>query len=125
MFAGEILQRLGNLGNNFDRLIRDRIGEIANLRVRLRRDRLDAQALEGVDQSVREAVQAVSVFYDAVALNLVEHCAHLLGRKLMMVKKRNEARDGAFKINIVLPQRVVGVDEEGGQAPSSWLLASS
>ena len=35
--------------------------------------------------------------------------------------------DGALEIDVVLPKRVVGVDEEGlgRQASSSWLLADS
>jgi len=38
----------------------------------------------------------------------------------VMVEKRNEARNRPLEIDVVLPQRVVGVDEEGlGQAPSS------
>ena len=30
-----------------------------------------------------------------------------------MIKKRNEASDGALEINIALPERVIGVDEQG------------
>ncbi len=77
----------------------------------------NAQALKRIDQRVREAVQAVAVRDDAFALDVVEHFAHLLGRELVMIEKRNEARDGALEVDVVLPERVVGVDEEGlGQA---------
>jgi hypothetical protein len=30
-----------------------------------------------------------------------------------MIEERNELLDGPLEINIVLPERVVGVDEEG------------
>jgi hypothetical protein len=61
---------------------------------------------------------------DALALHIVENFAYLLGGKLVMIEKRNKLRDGALKVNVILPERVVGVDEEGlcgqcGQASSS------
>jgi hypothetical protein len=44
-----------------------------------------------------------------------------------VIEKRDKARNRPLKVNVVLPERVVGVDEEslGGQASSSWPLASS
>ena len=44
-----------------------------------------------------------------------------------MVQKRDEAGDGALEVDVVFPERVVGVDEEGlrKQASGSWLLALS
>jgi hypothetical protein len=37
-----------------------------------------------------------------------------------MIQERNEAGDGALEIDVVLPERVVGVDEEGlGRQASS------
>ena len=73
----------------------------------------NAQAFKRIDQRMREAVQAVSVLHDAFALHIVEHFAHLLGRELVMIEKRDKARDGALEVDVVLPERVVGVDEEG------------
>src|SRR5580658_10958335 len=91
-------------------------------------NRFDAEPLKCGDQRMREAMQAVAVFRNAFPLHVVEHGAHLLGRKLVMIEKGNEARDRPLEINVVFPQRVVGVDEEGlgGQsflAFGSWLLA--
>ena len=98
-----------------------------NLGVRLRCDRPDAQAFEGVDKGMRETVQPIAVLYDAFALYVVEDFAHLLGRELVMIEKRDEVRDGALEVDVVLPERVVGVDEEGlgKQAFGFWLLAVS
>ncbi len=93
-------------------MIGDGVREAVDLCVELRRDGFDAQTLEGIDQGVCEAVQAVSVFHNAIALHVIEHFAHLLGRELVMIQERDEARDGALEIDVVLPQRVVGVDEE-------------
>jgi hypothetical protein len=30
-----------------------------------------------------------------------------------MVQKRNEIRNGPLEVNVVLPQRVIGIDEQG------------
>jgi hypothetical protein len=81
--------------------------------MQLRRDRLHAEPLKRIHQRVRKAVQAVTVLHNALALHIVEHFAHLLGRKLVMIEKRNEADDGPLKVNVVLPERVVGVDQKG------------
>ena len=61
---------------------------------------------------MREAVQPVAVGDDDSAFHLVQHLAHLLRRVLAMIQERNEAGDGALKIDVVFPQRVVGVDEQ-------------
>ena len=93
-------------------MIRDRVREAVNLRMQFRRDRLNAKPLKRVHQRVRKAVQAVAVGHDAFALNVVENFAYLLGRKFMVIEKRNEARDRALKIDIVFPERIVGIDEK-------------
>jgi hypothetical protein len=51
--------------------------------------------------------------HDALALHIVENFAYLLGRELVVIEKRNKLRDGALEVNVVLPESVVGVDEEG------------
>src|ERR1700733_931650 len=96
----------------FEWLIGDGVGKAVDLGVQFRRDRPDAQALKSIDQRMRKAVQAISMFQDAIALHVIEHFAHLLGRKLVVVQKRNEADDGPLKVNVVLPEGVVSVDEE-------------
>jgi hypothetical protein len=37
----------------------------------------------------------------------------MFGRKFVMIEKRNKLPNRPFEIYVVLPQRVVGVDEEG------------
>ena len=118
-------QRFRNLGQQFDGMVLDRIGKTLNLRVRLRRNRMHTQALERAYKRVGEAVQAIAVRHDAFPLDIVEHFTDLLRREFVMVQKRDELGDGPLEVDIVLPERVVGVDEEGlgGQASSSWPLA--
>jgi len=50
---------------------------------------------------------------DAFTLHIVENLANLLGRIFVMVQKGYKAGYGAFEINIVLPQCVIGVDKQG------------
>jgi hypothetical protein len=42
-----------------------------------------------------------------------------------MIQKRDKASNGPLEVDVVLPERIVGVDEEGlgRQAFGSWLLA--
>jgi hypothetical protein len=74
---------------------------------------------------MRKAVQPVPVLHDAFAFHIVKHFPYLLGRKLVMVEKRNKTDDGLLEINIVFPKSIVGVDEKclGKQAGSSLPLA--
>jgi hypothetical protein len=30
-----------------------------------------------------------------------------------MIQKRNEPRDGSLEVDVILPERVIGVDEKG------------
>jgi hypothetical protein len=102
-------------------MIRDRVGKAGDLGMQFRRNRLNREPLKRIHQRVRKAVQAVPVLHNAFALNIVQNLTHLFRRKLVMIEKRNETRDRPLKIYVVLPERVVGVDEEGlrGQASSS------
>jgi hypothetical protein len=62
---------------------------------------------------MREAMQSVPMCHDALALHIVQNFADLLGRKLVMIQERNKLRNGALKVNIIFPERIVGVDEQG------------
>ena len=65
---------------------------------------------------MREAVQAVSMADYALALHIVQNRANLFGRIFVVVQKGYETSDGAFEIDVVFPQRVIGVDEQGLRA---------
>ncbi len=55
------------------------MGESIDGLVQCRGKRFDCQALEGLDQRMRETVQPVAVADDGLALHLVQHFTHLLG----------------------------------------------
>jgi len=44
---------------------------------------------------------------------VVQMVANLLVRVSPVVEVGDERRDGALEVNVVLPQRVVGVEEQG------------
>ena len=50
---------------------------------------------------------------DGFALDSVEGQAHLGGGVLVVVEVADEGGDGALEVDVVFPQRVVGVDEQG------------
>src|ERR1700683_2723900 len=113
MPRAKIFQSLRNLRQELNRMIFDGVSKAGDLGVQFGSDRLHAKPLKRANERMREAVQAVTMRDDALALRIVEHLAHLLGRKLVVIEKRNKLRDGALEVNVVLPQRVVGVDEKG------------
>ena len=80
--------------------------------VQFGRERVDCKAFEGLHQGVREAVQSVSVGENAFALHVVQHFAHLLWGILVMLQKRNKLRNGTLEVNVVFPERVIGIDEQ-------------
>ena len=59
-----------------------------------------------------EAVQAVAMSKDIFALNVVQDETHLFGRVLLVIEKRDEFGDGTLEVDVVLPKRVVGIDEQ-------------
>jgi hypothetical protein len=52
------------------------------------------------------------VFDDATTFNIIQYFANLRGGVFVMIQKGNEIRDRALKVDVVFPERVVGVDQE-------------
>ena len=93
-------------------MVGDLVGEAANAFVQFGRDRIDGKLLKGFHQRMGEAVQAVAVLDDGIPLHIVQHQPNRLGRMLAMVEERNELRDRPLEINVVFPERVIGIDEQ-------------
>ena len=108
----EILQGFGHAGENFNRMPGDLVGKAANAFVQAGRDRIDGKPLEGLNQRMREAVQAVAVPNDRFSLNVVQHHPNHFGRVFAMVEERNELGNRPFEIDVVFPERVIGIDEQ-------------
>ena len=94
-------------------MLRNLMGEVVNAFVELGRDGLDGKLFKGRNQRMGEAVQSISVLHNRIPLSIIQNFPYLLRRVFAMIKKRNEASDGALEINIVLPERVIGIDEQG------------
>jgi hypothetical protein len=89
------------------------VRKAVDLGMQLGRDRIHTEPLKRIHQSVSKAVKAVTMRHDAFPLHIIEYSAHLLGRKLVMIEEGNESRDGTLEVNIVFPERIIRVDQEG------------
>ena len=110
--GGEFGERLGNPGADLDRMLGDGVREAMNSLVQRRRERLDGELLEGLDQGMRKAMQSVTQLAYAVALHIVQHLTNLPGGEFVVIQEGDEVRDRSLEVDVVLPQRIVGVDEQ-------------
>ena len=89
------------------------LDEAEDARVFLRGDRRVRQLLEAGHQRAAKALEAVAVRRDRCVLHAVQVGADLLGSVGAVVVLGDKRRNRALDINIVLPQRIVGVEEQG------------
>ena len=61
---------------------------------------------------MRKAVRTVAMLQDIFFLDRKQHVTHLLRRVMLVVEKADEVADGALKVDIVFPKRIVGVDQQ-------------
>src|SRR5882724_1148444 len=113
MIAGELRERFRHARPDLYGMLGDGVRESVDGLVQRRRQRLDRELLKGLYQRVSEAMQAVAEATNAVALNVVQNLTHLLRGEFLMIEERDEVGDGAFEINVVFPQSIVSIDEEG------------
>src|SRR5437879_6441627 len=112
MSLGKIAQRFRDSWNDLDGMLGNGMSKAIDGFVQRRSERLDRQALEGIDQSVSKTVQPIPMLEDALTLDVVQDCKYLLRRLLVMIQERDEVRDRPLEVDIVLPERVVGINEE-------------
>jgi hypothetical protein len=110
--GGEIGQGGGYVGEEFDLLIGDGLGEALDSAMLLGGDRGFGELFEAGDEGATEAVQAVAVGEDGCVLDTVKVSADLLGGVEAVIEVGDEAGDGSLEVDVVLPERVVGVDEQ-------------
>src|SRR5512146_1133253 len=60
-----------------------------------------------------EAVRAIAALHDGFPFHPIKKEAHFLRRHVLMVQALDEAGNRLLKIDVVLPKRIVGVDEQG------------
>src|SRR5581483_10907339 len=120
-----MLERLGNFRQKFNRMVFNRVGDGPHLRGKIGRHRHGTESLIGADERMRKTVEAVSVRHNALALDVVQNFTNLLWSEFVMIQEGNEAGDGALKVDVVLPERIVGIDEESLSGQAHSLLAVS
>jgi hypothetical protein len=110
----------GEVGEGFGDAVHDVGRGVFNLRDEIG-DPLDHFAFGSVASKLHvsffegpaEAADAVTVLADIAALGFIEDVAAVFGRVAERVELGNEGLDGGLKENVVFPEGIVGVDEEG------------
>jgi hypothetical protein len=113
MAGGEVGEGWGHVGKEFYLLVGDGLGEALDAAVLLLGERLVGEPFETGDERASEAVEAIAVTEDGVVLDAIEMAANLFGGVDAMVEVGDEAGDCPLEVDVVLPEGVVGVDEEG------------
>jgi hypothetical protein len=111
--GGEVGEGGGDVGEELDLLVGDGLGEAGDALVLGGGDGGVGELLEAGDERLAEAVEAVAVGADGGVLDLIEMASHLFSGMDAVVEVGDEAGDGALEVDVVLPERVVGVDEQG------------
>ena len=75
--------------------------------------RFVGELLEAFDEGLTKAAESVAARGDGGVLTTIEMVANLFGRVDSVVEIADEGGDGTLEVDVVLPERVVGVDEEG------------
>ena len=108
----EVFQGFGDVGEQLDFGHGDGLGEGDDASVFFRRDFGISELFEAGNERAPEALETVAVLGDGGALAEVEMLADFFVGMDTMIEVGDEGGDGAFKVNVVLPERVVGVEEK-------------
>jgi len=112
MAGGQIGEGWGDVGEELDLLIGDGLGEAFNAAMLFFGEGDVGELLEAGDERVAEAMQAVAAGEDGRVLDAVEVATDLFGGVDTVIEVGDEAGDRALEVDVVFPERVVGVDEQ-------------
>jgi hypothetical protein len=113
MAGGEIGEGGGDVGEELDLLIGDGLGEAFDAAMLFFGEGDIGELLEAGDERSAKAVQAVAMGEDGCVLDAIEMAADLFGGMDAVIEVGDEAGDGSLEVDIVLPEGVVGVDQQG------------
>jgi hypothetical protein len=113
MAGGQVGKGGGYVGEELDLLVGDGLGEAFDATMLLFGEGDVGELLEAGDERAAEAMQAVAVGEDGRVLDTVEVAADLFGGVDAVIEVGDEAGDGALEVDVVLPEGIVGVDEQG------------
>lgn len=108
----EFGQSFEDVGKKLDLLVGDRLGEADDAVVFFRRNGAIGKLLETGNERLTEAGQSIATSRDGGPFHGVEPLANLLGVVDTMIEIGDERSDGPLKVDVVLPERVVCVDEQ-------------
>jgi hypothetical protein len=111
--GGEVGEGMGDAWEEFDLLVGDGLSEVMDALVLLGGEGAVGKLLEAGDEGLAEAVEAVALRLDGGVLNAIEVTANLLVGVDAVVEVGDEGGDGALEVDVVLPEGVIGIDEEG------------
>ena len=89
------------------------VGEADDPFVLLLRQRLGGEFLKAVDQGFAEALESIAVLGYGGAFARVQVLANLFRRVDAVIEVGNERGDRALEVDVVFPQRVVRVEQQG------------
>ena len=110
---GEVGEGEGDGGEELDLLVGDGLGEADDALVALGCDGSGGELFKAGDKGVTEARETVATLGDGGALDCVEVFADLFGGVDAVIEVGDKGGDGTLEVDVVFPERVVGIDEEG------------
>jgi len=111
--SGQLGESGSNVREQLDLVVGDGLCKAENTGVLLRGNGRVGELFEAVDQRAAEALESVAVRGDGGVFHTVEVGANLAGSVSAVIEIGDERRDGTFEVDVVFPQRVVGVDQKG------------
>jgi hypothetical protein len=123
--GGEVGEGVSDAWEEFDLLVGDGLGEVMDALVLLWGEGAVSKLLEAGDEGLTEAVEAVALRLNGGVLDAIEVTSNLLVGVDAVVEVGDEGGDGALEVDVVLPEGVIGIDEEGlgGVAPGVMVVS--
>src|ERR1035437_798830 len=109
---GQLSKRLRHAGEQLDLLFGDRAGKSLNALPLFIGHGRRAEPLKTGEQRADETGESVSVSQNGLALGGVQRLTHLSGRVRVVIQIADESGYGTLEVDVVLPQRIVGIDEQ-------------
>jgi hypothetical protein len=111
--GSEVGEGGGHVREEFDLLVGNGLGEALDTATLFVGEGDVCELLEAGNQRAAEAAEAIAVRADCSVFDAVEVAANLLWGVDAMVEIGDETGDGTLEVDVVLPEGVVGVDEQG------------
>jgi hypothetical protein len=121
MTGREMRQGLSDSRKKFDLVIRYGLGEADDALVLIRGNRSVRQLFEAVNKGAAKTMEAIAVRRNRGSFTVIEVFTNLLGGVAVVIQIGDKRGDCALEVDIVLPKRVVSVDEQclTGRMPTS------